>query len=135
MPQVIRADFPTERCGDFYARELAVCVNCRTAWEPIDPSQIWDPSDALCSFREPCDNCAFQPGSPKQRDPEHWRELMAGLKGGASFYCHKGVPLDPGGKHGFAYPSNPAKLRLCHGYLNMLGRQRGGEEAEQADAA
>ncbi len=90
--KVIRADFPTERCGSFYARELAVCVNCRATWEPIDPSQIWDPSDMLCSFREPCDNRAFRSGSPEQRDPERWRELMAGLKGGASFYCYKGVP-------------------------------------------
>ncbi len=57
---------------------------------------------------------------------------MAGMKGGAAFYCHKGVPLDPGSEHGFAYPSNPAKLRLCRGYLNMVTRQWDKEFPEPA---
>lgn len=117
---------------DLYARTLEICVNCGVAWEPLDPVQIWDKSDPHCSFRDPCDNCAFRPGSPEQRDPKRWSELMSGLKGGAQFFCHKGVPLDLDHKtpsdSGFAYPytadgkPNLKKLRLCRGYLNMLGK-------------
>ncbi len=54
--KVIRAEFPAEHCGSFYARELAVCVNCRVTWEPIDPSLIWDAGDALCSASRERDN-------------------------------------------------------------------------------
>jgi len=27
----------------FYGRQIAICTNCRTAWEPIDGALIWDP--------------------------------------------------------------------------------------------
>lgn len=119
-----------------YGPGLASCPNCRTLWEPFDPAQIWDPSDPHCSFKDPCNNCAFRPGSPEQADPEKWKTLIDQLKCGASFYCHKGVPIEPEAEHGFAYPSRtvpveidgaPAtaakladrsKLRFCRGYLN-----------------
>ena len=115
----------------FYARKLRVCANCATAWEPFEEAAIFDPGDRNAAFSAPCDNCAFRPGSPEQRDKERWRELMESLKGGASFFCHKGVPLDVKHEHGdsgFAYPDqgrDHRKLRLCRGYLNTLGKRLG----------
>ena len=132
--KVVRADWPGE--GEFYARTLEVCANCKAVWEPFDPAQLLDPHlPKTISFREPCDNCAFRPGSVEQSDPAKWAELMASLKTDGRFYCHKGVPLDPGGKDGFAYPQKPIstelcpghtmpdvkKLRMCRGWLTMWG--------------
>lgn len=116
---------------------IATCINCKAIWEPFDPAQIWDPSDPHCSFKEPCNNCAFRPGSPEQADTEKWKHLLDQLKCGGSFYCHKGVPIEPDAEHGFAYPSKTIslnvdgkpieknvgdvkKLRLCRGYLNAM---------------
>jgi hypothetical protein len=116
----------------FYAGTIRVCANCRTAWEPFDPADTIDPDDRLASFREPCGNCAFRPGSSEQADTEKWKETMAALKAGGSFYCHKGVPITPGQGHGFAYPADGRdrrKLRLCRGYLNMLGKRMAREFA------
>lgn len=123
--RVKRAKFPTELCGDFYAQKIEICANCKAAWEPFDPTALLDHDDPSSSFREPCDNCAFRPGSTEQRNPETWAKLMAGLKAGdGRFYCHKGVPLDPGGEDGFAYPKHkPSKMRLCRGWLSMWGAQ------------
>lgn len=121
-----------------YAREVAVCGDCGIAWEPIDESLLWDRADPVCSLSEPCSNCAFRPGSHEQADKVGWKLLLASLRDGASFYCHKGVALDPMGEHGFAYPekaitaeidgvkvettvSDRSQLRLCRGYLNTLG--------------
>lgn len=106
----------------FYTDNIRGCVNCLTVWEPFDPADTIDPEERLSSFREPCNNCAFRPGSPEQSDVEDWKKTMASLKAGGRFYCHKGVPIDPKNKNGFAYPedgANPRKLRLCRGYLNM----------------
>lgn len=121
-----------------YGPGLAVCLNCKALWEPFDPAQIWDPSEPHCSFKESCNNCAFRTGSPEQRNPAKWRALVDQLKCGASFYCHKGVPIETDAEHGFAYPEKTisvklgdeivaakahdrSKLRLCRGYLNALG--------------
>lgn len=124
----------------FYARTLEVCGNCGTAWEPMPPGGAHVDSDGTpFPFPEPCDNCAFRPGSHEQQDTAAWKETMASLKAGAQFYCHKGVPVTPGSGHGFAYPEkkDPAasdlacqpvmvadrrKLRTCRGYLNMISR-------------
>lgn len=120
-----------------YGPGLACCMNCKTLWEPFEPEQIWDTRDPVCSFKEPCNNCAFRPGSPEQSDLVKWRALVDKLKCGGSFYCHKGVPIESEAEHGFAYPSktitvvvngqalarqasDPKKLRLCRGYLNAL---------------
>lgn len=108
--------------GNFYARQIAVCGRCAIAWEPVDEALIWDRSDPHCSTSEPCNNCAFRPGSPEQRDTAEWNKTMASLRAGASFYCHKGVPLKPMGEHGFDYSKDQRQLRLCRGYLNALGR-------------
>lgn len=121
----------------FYGRQIATCANCRTAWEPIDESLIWDRSDRFASLSAPCDNCAFRPGSPEQADTAKWKDMIASLRAGASFHCHKGVPIAPGSEHGFAYPHdaskpNKSKLRLCRGYLNALGKWWGAAEPDQS---
>ena len=107
----------------FYAVTIRVCANCGTPWEPFDPADLLDVDEQLSSFIEPCNNCAFRPGSPEQQDKKRWAELMAELDAGGSFYCHKGVPMTPGVGNGFAYPEdgkNRKKLRLCRGYLKTL---------------
>jgi hypothetical protein len=120
---------------EFYGRQIAICANCRTAWEPIEQSLLGTLTDPCASFREPCDNCAFRPGSPEQADTEKWKELVAKLRAGGTFHCHKGVPLDPEGEDGFAYPKHkPEKMRLCRGYLNALGKWWGAAEPDQSKA-
>lgn len=136
--KTIHVSPPAELLGKFYADKLEVCVNCKAIWEPFDPVQLLDADrPTTSSFREPCDNCAFRPDSVEQRDPEKWAELMASLKSGGRFYCHKGVPIDPTGPHGFAYPTKAVseelcpgvkhedvkRLRMCRGWLRMWGRQ------------
>lgn len=123
--------------ASFYAGKIRVCANCATAWEPFDPADTIDPTERLASFREPCGNCAFRPGSPEQADTAKWKHIIADLKAGGSFYCHKGVPITPSEGHGFAYPADGKdhrKLRLCRGYLNMLGamwkRDAGGDQVQ-----
>jgi len=112
----------------FYARRLAICA-CGAAWEPIDEAFVWDRDDEYCSTQEPCDNCAFRPGSPEQANATKWNELIENLKSGGQFFCHKGVPIDPDSKDGFAYPRDRNKLRLCRGYLNALGKWWAAKEA------
>lgn len=110
---------------DFYAEKLSVCNNCGTMWEPFEEAQIWDKDDPRCSFKEPCNNCAFRPGSPEQNDTEKWKALIKSLRGGGMFYCHKGVPINTAAKDGFDYPYDKegkpirAKMRLCRGFLKM----------------
>lgn len=115
---------------EFYAANTRACVNCRTMWEPFAQDDLPDPRhEPRGAFKHPCNNCAFRKGSPEQSDPEAFEELRSKLGWlGGSFYCHKGVPLDPMGEDGFAYPRDkdgvaiPRKLRLCRGYLNQLGK-------------
>lgn len=118
------ADFDAPSPTGFYSRVIRGCFNCQAIWEPFDPADTIDPDDRLSSFKEPCNNCAFRPGSPEQADTEEWKKTMASLKAGGGFYCHKGVPIDVKNEIGFAYPDagkSPSKLRLCRGYLNMWG--------------
>ena len=110
-------------------RASAACPNCKTVWEPFEPDQIWDKSDPNCSFKQPCNNCAFRKGSPERNDPHRWAELEDAFESGAAFYCHKGVPIKPDAPNGFAYPERGGKpdqkrLRLCRRYLNaIIGRK------------
>jgi len=117
--KVMMTDMPADL--EFYGRRVAFC-KCGAAWEPIDESQIWDRSDPYCSGGVPCDNCAFRSGSPERQDSGKWNDMMSKLKSGSQFFCHKGVPIAPKTENGFAYPSDRAKLRLCRGYLNALGK-------------
>lgn len=118
---------PRHPAPGFYDRELEGCRRCKAIWEAVPRELIWDPPDPLCSFSEPCGNCAFRPGSPEQQDREGWREMIADLQAGVGFYCHKGVPIDPDSPHGFRYPTRDdgtpdrGRMRLCRGYLNMIG--------------
>lgn len=105
---------------DFYAAKLRVCGNCPTAWEPFDQADLLDDDDRYSSFKKPCNNCAFRKGSPEQRDKEGWESKMIELSFGASFHCHKGVPVTPNTNHGFDYPTDRRQLRLCRGYLNSI---------------
>jgi len=113
----------------FYSKDARCCDNCKTLWEPFSEDQLLDPKrEPLGAFKHPCNNCAFRKGSPEQSDPEAFARLREQLGWlGGSFYCHKGVPIDPNDSDGFAYPRNsegkpiPRKLRLCRGYLNQLG--------------
>lgn len=130
--------------GSFYSQDIRACSNCRAMWEPFDTAELLDPgNEPLGAFRQPCNNCAFRKGSPEQRDPEAFARLRAQLGWhGASFYCHKGVPVDPTDPDGFAYPRDREgkpirrKLRLCRGYLNQLGNfpiDRATEAAEPSE--
>jgi hypothetical protein len=125
-----------------YGPGLAFCRNCECLWEPLDPAKLLDADDPQCSsFTEPCNNCAFRPGSPEQSDPEKWKSLIENLRHeDGRFYCHKGVPIESEAEHGYAYPtrtitidvegvprtakvvSDVRKLRLCRGYLMALGK-------------
>ncbi len=124
-----------------YGPGLATCRNCKTIWEPFQPEHVWDRDDPYSSFHDPCNNCAFRPGSPEQHDTEKWKSLLDSLKCGAHFYCHKGVPIEPDAEHGFAYPqrtivtkfagqhietktSDRTKLRFCRGFLNASAALR-----------
>ena len=64
------------------------CRDCRTSWEAFPADWKHDAVEA-----SPCDNCAFAPGAPEQADRHGWRSLLAKLKLGTEFRCHKGAPL------------------------------------------
>lgn len=128
--------------------DLEMCMNCEAIWEAFPAAGYVE--DSVCA--EPCDNCAFRPGSPEQADKEGWKALIAKLKPGADdffkdrFYCHKGVPIDlEAGPGNFKFPQravtmdgeivrNPdgspaliadtAKMRTCSGFLRMFWAQR-----------
>ena len=64
------------------------CGDCKALWEAYPDD--WD-HDAVAA--SPCDNCAFAKGSPESTDREGWLDLVANLKMGGQFFCHKGSPL------------------------------------------
>jgi hypothetical protein len=118
------SDIDAPSPNGFYARVVRGCFNCQTIWEPFDPADTIDPTERYASFIEPCNNCAFRPGSPEQADTDEWKKTVASLKAGGQFYCHKGVPIDVKNENGFAYPADgqdKKKMRLCRGFLNMWG--------------
>lgn len=67
-----------------------ICARCRCMWEakPVG----W--TDDVCDGAEPCDNCAFRPGSPEIQNREGWAALLDSLRAGHEFKCHKGCPID-----------------------------------------
>lgn len=124
--------------------EHATCLRCKALWETFPEMMIEDP---VCA--EPCDNCAFRPGSPEQQDKEAWKRLTEHLRPkdgddlsvNGRFYCHKGVPIDMSkGPGNFLFPERPllmdgesvlengkpkmipdtSQMRVCSGYLRML---------------
>lgn len=110
-----------------YGPRLSSCSACKTLWEPLPDGCHLDDDGSAFALSEPCDNCAFRKGSPEQQSHEKWQETLQGLRSGGKFYCHKGVPIESGSKHGFAYPTltdgvlNQKKARLCRGFLNAWG--------------
>lgn len=119
-----------------YGPGLSACANCKTLWEYFTPDQLYDLSSPLCSFKEPCNNCAFRKGSPEQSNRATWAGIKESAKGFEAFYCHKGVPISATAEHGFAYPMRKVRmvvdgktvttkvpdkrrLRICRGWLNM----------------
>jgi hypothetical protein len=130
--------------------EHGVCADCRAIWEAFPPLYV---EDGVCA--EPCDNCAFRPGSPEQGDPEKWKALIATLKPDQSyghftgrFYCHKHVPIDmTKGPGNFLFPQRPldagdltlpeptmvpdtSKMRTCSGFLRMFWAQNAKRESK-----
>lgn len=65
-----------------------VCADCKAFWEAYPPSWSHDVCDG-----SPCDNCAFSAGSPESQDKPEWKSLLAKLKLGQEFKCHKGAPI------------------------------------------
>jgi hypothetical protein len=134
------ADFPSKFEIDC---ELGACLECKAIWEAFPPSYVRDP---VCA--DPCDNCAFRPGSPEQRDPVQWKAMIEKLKPDGEqfftgrFYCHKGVQIDmTKGPGNFLFPTKPIlmdgepiklddgsiatmaddrRMRVCSGFLRMF---------------
>lgn len=135
--------------------DLGACLDCRAIWEAFPAAGYFE--DPVCA--EPCDNCAFRPGSPEQADRDGWRSLIDSLSPGddgwfqSQFYCHKGVPIDmERGPGNFVFPERPVmmdgspvlepstgkpamtydlgRMRTCSGFLRMFWRLR-----EKYDAA
>lgn len=67
---------------------MGFCGDCKTIWEAFPPDWSHDAVTAA-----PCDNCAFAKGSPESSDRQGWLELLAKLRAGGSFKCHKGAPI------------------------------------------
>lgn len=124
----------------FGAVEIALCLSCRAIWEPFPADGVEE--DPVCS--EPCDNCAFRPGSPEQQDRAAWRELIAKLDPDPEtgvprgrFYCHKGVPIDmTQGPGNFLFPTrddgtpDERRMRTCSGFLRMVWAKNSEREKE-----
>ncbi|MDE2342740.1 MAG: hypothetical protein KGL63_05005 [Betaproteobacteria bacterium] len=150
----LTADEMPSRLNKAFACELEICLDCRAVWEAFPAEGYIE--DPVCA--EPCDNCAFRPGSPEQRDPEKWKSLIASLKPDETgmftgrFYCHKGVPIDLSeGPGNFLYPQKPvmvdgepllnpttgepemtwdtARFRTCSGFLRMFWQRLAKQEA------
>ena len=122
------------------------CYNCKAAWEPFPLEGYIE--DEVCA--EPCDNCAFRPGSPEQEDKAEWKALIDTLRPDGDgwfqgrFYCHKEVPIDLSkGPSNFLYPQKPgpdgalvwdtSKMRTCSGFLRMFWALQAKQEAENPD--
>lgn len=99
-------------------------------WESIPDGEQYTRDGEMLRFHEPCDNCAFRPGSPESQDKAEWRKLMEKLRAGGQFFCHKGVPLvtvGEGSKAEFDFPKLPngewdrEHMRLCAGYCKAWG--------------
>jgi hypothetical protein len=107
---------------------MSGCFACRALWETIPDGETHRRDGELMPWRKPCDNCAFRAGSPESQNRVKWRELLARLKAGGQFFCHKGVPIEQAtiaeGLIEFDYPKgadgkeDPERMRVCRGFLN-----------------
>jgi hypothetical protein len=85
--RIARADLPPtglSHVGTVYD----CCRECGAVWEAYPADWCEDVVGA-----QPCDNCAFRPGAPEHNDPVAWKALIATLRAGGEFRCHKGAPI------------------------------------------
>lgn len=97
---------------------MGVCRDCRTAWEAYPPGWKHDAVEA-----EPCDNCAFRKGSPESQDRAEWKSMLAKLRAGEMFKCHKGAPLifsEAPGSIEFDVDWVTKHGRTCAGFLRAM---------------
>lgn len=97
---------------------LGVCADCRAIWEAFPEDWRHDAVEAA-----PCDNCAFAKGSPEAADKEGWLALLAELRGGREFRCHKGAPIlidDAAGTIAFDEAWVQRHGRTCAGFLRAM---------------
>jgi hypothetical protein len=97
---------------------MGICADCKTVWEAFPPGWKHDVVEG-----EPCDNCAFAKGSPESQDREEWRSLLAKLRMGQEFKCHKGAPLIIDLETGAAEFDEAWVLRygrMCAGFLRAM---------------
>jgi hypothetical protein len=91
-----------------------LCRGCGAVWEAYPDDWCEDVVGA-----DPCDNCAFRPGSPEQADPAEWRKLVALLRSGQEFRCHKGAPI-------LGLTDDPPNTRFDAAWVNRRGRKCAG---------
>lgn len=100
----------------------SVCRACKTVWESYPADWCEDVVGAT-----PCDNCAFRADSPESLDNTRWKELIAALRQGGEFLCHKGVPIieKPPGFFSFDMEAMPQqKRRWCAGFARLIWAMR-----------
>lgn len=90
------------------------CRDCGAVWEAYPDDWCEDVVGA-----DPCDNCAFRPGSPEQSDPAEWRKLVALLRAGQEFRCHKGAPI-------LGLTEEPPNVRFDDEWVKRRGRRCAG---------
>lgn len=124
---VRRQKHPQRPDGTFYD----ACRDCMAIWESIPAGEQYKRDGEMMPFHEPCDNCAFRPGSPESQDKAEWRKLIEKLRSGGQFFCHKGVPLETvgtGSLASFEFPKRAdgewdrERMRTCRGYLNAWSK-------------
>lgn len=118
----VTAPMPAELAMSHIATLGAICRTCKTFWEAYPPGWSHDVVGA-----EPCDNCAFRPGSPEIADRAEWRDMLAKLKAGQEFRCHKGAPIiaDADGKMEFDEAWVQKYGRTCAGFHRAVMTQPG----------
>jgi hypothetical protein len=102
-----------------------VCRACGTVWEAYPEDWCEDVVGA-----SPCDNCAYRPGSPEQKDAKGWKQLIATLRAGGEFRCHKGAPIhgllggapNPDGSTTVEFDAEWVQRhgRKCAGFIRMV---------------
>lgn len=95
--------------------EYALCGACNAVWEAYPKDWCEDVVGAV-----PCDNCAFTAGSPEQADSEAWADLVAKLRAGAEFQCHKGAPIVKDDEGGLRFKMEAIRPRWCAGFARMV---------------
>jgi hypothetical protein len=98
-----------------------LCRDCACVWEAYPDDWCEDVVGAAS-----CDNCAFRSGSPEQQNPDEWRALVAELRAGREFRCHKGAPILNliEGKVEFDAAWVQRRGRKCAGFMRLVWTMR-----------